>query len=872
MYANLRAFVPRRISLTLLVAGTVNIQAENPEPRAWFSTKEDTTANFYSIQREFYRAWEKEEDEAIKTGNPLAKSAASGFEEDEQDELFQFKRWESYMEPRVYPSGDLTLPSKAAEEAAPYFGLSGTTVPDMKGNWKSIGPNTIPTSGGGAGRLNFIRFDPRNPNTMYVGSPGGGLWFTNGSSTSNMTWKTNTDNITVLGVSDIVIDPEDTQIQYMATGDGDGSDTRSIGVLKSEDGGLTWNTTGLVWAVSLGRRISKLLMNPDNSSIILAAASNGIYRTADAGLTWTQVSTQSTKDMEFKPNDPNTIYAVGTRFYKSTNGGVSFASASNLPTVSRMSIAVTAANPNVVYVLGANQRDFQGFYRSSDGGNNFSTRATSPNILGYSSTGSDVGEGQAFYDLGMTVSPTNSEYVVICGVNVWISKDGGSNWKVASNGVHVDVHAVEFYPGNENILFAVSDGGIYRTENGGTNWSNLGNTLAISEMYRFGVSARDPNKILSGWQDNGTNMLSGGIWKHVYGGDGFECFFDWADTNSLYAETQNGGLVKTTNGGKNWSNITPSGQTGPWSTAWIQDPKDAQVLYYGSTNLFKSSTRGSDWQQLGTLPGSGSVRNITVDPSNNKNIFVVKATSLARSTDGGNNWTSISTALPTSSASINHVTVDYANSNILWACLSGYTANTKVYKSTNGGTSWTNYSEGLPNLPANSIIPQKSTNGGVYVAMDVGVYYRDNSMSAWVPFFANLPNVSVRELDIYYAPNLNDSKIRVATFGRGIWESYLYNAEPPVSVSKGKSAPKNFMAISEKHNHSITLSFTSEEAQPYSVEITDLKGAHLQSIDLGVVSKAYRGRLDLNASVPTGIQLITLKSPRGRNSYRLLLH
>ncbi|MDB5104396.1 MAG: hypothetical protein JWP91_2085 [Fibrobacteres bacterium] len=845
---------------------------EAPEPRAWFEAREDAGANFYSIQREFYREEETREKQPEEGGNVLAKAAAGEFGEEEDDDLFQFKRWEAYMEPRVYPSGDVTLPSRRVEEAALFLGLNGTAMPPSAGNWKAMGPTVVPTSGGGAGRLNFIRFNPRDPNIMYVGSPGGGLWTT---SNAGVGWTTSTDNLNVLGVSDIVIDPNDDRVQYLATGDGDGSDTRSIGVLKSVDGGKTWNKTGLDWAVSLGRRISKLVINPKDPRIIMAAASNGIYRTADAGVTWTVALNQSIiKDIEFKPDDPNVVYAAGGRFYKSVDGGSSFAPASNLPTTARFAIAVTAADPNVVYALGSNQRDFQGFYRSSDAGSSFSTKSTSPNILGYSNNGSDVGGGQAFYDLGLGVSPTDPDYVMVGGINIWKSTNGGGNWTIASgnSGVHTDVHAVEFAPGAGNIVWAASDGGIFKTVNGGTNWTNLGNTLSIAEMYRLGASPLDQGKVMSGWQDNGTNLLSNGTWKHIYGGDGFECFFDWADTNYLYVETQNGGIARTSNGGRNWSNISPPGQTGPWNTSWMQDPKDAQVLYYGSTNIWKSTDRGSNWSQMGTLPGSGSLRNIVVDPANNRIVYGVKATALGRTTDGGGTWTNIATGLPTGSASISHIAIDNGNPNTLWAALSGYSAGNKVFKSTNAGTAWINYSEGLPNLPANAIVFQKGTAGGVYVAMDVGIFYRDNSMSAWVPFFANLPNVSVRELEIFYGRTVDESRLRAATFGRGLWESPLFNASPSVSARAGLvPIAEGFTAVAEKGRRAVSIRFAAAKPEHYRAELTDLKGAVLQSRDLGMVSGPYQGRFEIEAPDRSGLYLMVLKSGQGKLAGRVML-
>ncbi len=844
-----------------------------PAPRAWFEAKEDSGADFYSIQREFYRQEAARETEPEAEGNVLAKAAAAGFAGEEDDDEFQFKRWEAYMEPRVYPSGDVTLPSRKAEEAVRMLGFSGSQRPASAGNWRPMGPTVVPSSGGGAGRLNFLRFDPVDANRMYVGSPGGGLW---SSADGGLSWTTGTDALDVLGVSDMVIDPMDNRIRYLATGDGDGSDTRSIGVLKTVDGGVTWNPTGLTWLVSLGRRISKLIINPDDPRIVLAAASNGVYRTADAGATWAQVSNQAARDLEFKPDDPQIVYAAGTRFYKSTNGGLTFAVASNLPTTSRFALAVTAADPMAVFALGSNSRDFQGFYRSADAGNSFSTRATTPNILGYSNNGSDAGGGQAFYDLGLAVSPNDANLVYVGGINVWKSTNGGSNWTVASgnSGVHTDVHAVEFLPGSGSSVFAASDGGLFKTSNGGTSWTSLGNTLSIAEMYRLGVSPLDPGKVMSGWQDNGTNLLSNGTWKHIYGGDGFECFFDWQDSNYLYVETQNGGLARTSNGGKNWSGITPPGQTGPWNTSWGQDPKNAQVLYYGSTNIWKSTDRGSNWTQSGTLPGSGSVRNIVIDPTNTRNLYAVKGTTLARSADGGATWASISTGLPTSQASINHVTIDPANSNNLWVALSGYSAGNKVFKSVNAGAAWTAYSEGLPNLPANAILAQKSSNGGVYVAMDVGVFYRDGSMTAWTPFFANLPNVSVRELEIYYGKTPDESRLRAATFGRGLWESALYGATPVAiaAAASGDAGAGGLTVRMGAGGGDISFAFTAGKPGRYYANLCDVGGKRLSRSDLGVVAGSYRGRMRLPPADGAGLRVLILEGSHGHVAGRVWLH
>ncbi|HRD40498.1 MAG TPA: glycosyl hydrolase, partial [Bacteroidia bacterium] len=202
-----------------------------------------------------------------------------------------------------------------------------------------------------SGRLNFITIHPAGSNTLFVGAPAGGLWKSTNGGTS---WTTNTDFLTVTGCSDLAIDPSNPDIMYLATGDGDAGDTYSTGILKSTDGGNTWVATGLAWTVNQGRVIRRLIINPTNPQILIAATNVGIYRTTNAGTTWTQVFTTSTHDLEFKPGNPNTVYAGGATFRISNDGGATWATVNaGLPTtgVNRMAVAVTPNDPNYVYVL-----------------------------------------------------------------------------------------------------------------------------------------------------------------------------------------------------------------------------------------------------------------------------------------------------------------------------------------------------------------------------------------------------------------------------------------------------------------------------------------------------------------------------------------
>ena len=744
----------------------------------WVEMMKDPNANFYDIQAEFQNYW---------AGKTIQKG--KGYK--------AFKRWENYMSPRVYPSGNITLPTQTYKNYKQWEAdLAAAGIPkSTNGSWQIIGPIGKPT-GGGAGRLNFIRFDPTNSNTIWVGAPDGGLWKTTNGGTS---WTTNTDQLTVIGVSDVAINPVNTQIMYLATGDSDGSDTFSTGLLKSTDGGLTWNTTGLTWAVNLGRTIGRVLVNPTNPDIILVFASNGIYRSTNGGTSFTQVqSTAAFTDGEFKPGDPNTVYACGTSFRKSTDGGATWGAAVTLPLtgIARISMAVSAANSAYVYLLAANTTDsgYKGLMRSTNSGGAFTTQSTTPNVLGFDN-GADAG-GQGWYDLAIAASPTNAEEVIIGGVNHWKSTNGGSTWTMVSHWyggfskpyVHADVHDIQYLPGSGTTILSANDGGFFKTTNGGTSWTDLSSNLAIAQQYRFSLSTSSANLILAGHQDNGTNRTSTTSltpWTEVGGGDGMDCFIDRTNNNRQISSVYYGDYSRTLTGGTTFADITdPAGQ-GEWVSPIKQDPVDANIAYSaGRAALYKSSNIWATtvaWTTMGTPQGTGSIIELAIAPSNNQVIYCLKTNSggVSKSTNGGTSFTSC--ANPTTGSSPTWVAVSNTDPNVVFVTYSGYSAANKVFKSTNGGTSWTNISTGLPNVPVNCVVYHNGAAGGdgIYVGTDIGVYYRDNSTNGWIDFSQGLPNCEVSDLEIYYATG----RLRAATFGRGTWDSDLYSSVPSAPVA-----------------------------------------------------------------------------------------
>lgn len=758
------------VVLWLIIPNTTNAQT-------WVNKMHDTTQNFYSIQQEFNTYWQGRTYERGK-----------GYK--------AFKRWEWYAEPRVYPSGDMKLASrsKALEEFKNYLSHNPIAVQRIQsststtGNWTPMGPFGSPI-GGDAGRITFIRFMPGNQNTIFVGTGAGGLWV---STDAGATWTTNTNSLEVLGCSDLAINPTNTNIMYLATGDIDAGDTHSTGVLKSTNGGLTWSPTGLTWAVANQRSIGRLLINPLNPNILFAATSLGIYRTNNAGSTWSLIKSGNFKDMEYRPTDTSTVYAVtATSFFKSTTGGNTSASfvqvTSGLSTTgARQVVSVTPADPNYVYVLkSANDNSFGGLYLSTNSGTSFVLMSSTPNIFGWNTSGTDTG-GQGWYDIACGVSPTDPNEVTCGGVNSWKSTDAGSSWVLNTHWyggggrpyVHADLHAVEYASGT--TCYLGQDGGIAKTTNGGTTWTTINGQMNIAQVYRIGQSTTTANYVLSGHQDNGSNLLNGTTWTEVYGGDGADCFIDWSNNNTMVESYVNGDFNISNNAGASWTNIT-NGLTGnaAWVAPIIQSPQTPNTYYCGYDQVFKSTNKGTTWTQLGTMSSGGSILYLAAAPSNSLVLYAATSTSLFKTINGGTTWSNITSGLPTASAQISRVAVDNTDANNVFVTFSGYSANNKIFVTTDGGASWTNISSGLPNLPVNCVVYSNNSNDAIYVGTDVGVYYRDGSMTTWTPFMSGLPNVIVNDLEIFYPTG----KVRAGTYGRGVWQSDVFSNPSSVPIA-----------------------------------------------------------------------------------------
>ena len=827
------------ISIALMFAAWSNAQ-QTGNHQLQQQTANASGKNFFEIRKEFYNYWAPYH---VKNGYYYEKGErkkAPGWK--------QFKRWEWYWENRVDPQTGAFPDTTQDAVFDPSARCITYGITASGGNWTSLGPSS--TTGGyeGLGRINCVAFHPSDNNTWWVGSPSGGLWVTtdNGS-----TWNPLTDNNSVLGVSDIAISPDyaTSHTIYIGTGDRDGgslhtlgggqhNDNNGIGVLKSTDGGSTWSATGLTFHAFEYVTVNRVLINPERYNTVFAATSYGIYVSYDGGDTWSNAYWENFTDMEYKPGDTSVLYAATESYWgqpvieKSTDGGSTWSAVKTFTSNERrIELAVTANDPAYVYaVVCKNDNSLEGVYKSTDSGASFTKvydgTAANHNLLGWKTDGSDAG-GQGSYDLSLAVSPSDKNKVFLGGVNIHKSTDGGATWTAVTcwtssatynkNGapvVHADHHTLHFRS-SDGMLFNGNDGGIYTTSDDGGSWTDKTNGIIPSQMYRLGINKTTSTEIITGLQDNGSKLYNSGTWSDVVGGDGTECLIDYSDHNIQYASTPEGNIERTTD---HWSNSTRITQdyagnpinglteTGSWVTPYAIDPSNHETLYIGLENVWKSTDKGDSWTKISSMNYSNKLRSLAVAPSDNQTIYVAGKDSIWKTTDGGTNWSNITGSLPTNAANITYISVSNSDASKLWVSMGEYD-NNGVFSSTDGGTTWTNISTGLPAAPVMCVVENKqnSTQTELYAATDVGVYAKVGEGN-WFEFNSGLPNVVVTELEIYYDDaNHSNSRLRAATYGRGLWESELFSApsSPPVA---------DFTASDTTPEINATVSFTDQSS------------------------------------------------------------
>jgi photosystem II stability/assembly factor-like uncharacterized protein len=777
----------------------------------WQQDMYDPHVNFYTVQREFNDWW------AVNKKEILTDAAKGEKGEKEHGEAWRiYKRWEHDVAPMMMSRHGERMGAYDPAEASYYASRrTHSNLRSGSGTWTYFGSQSSFDDGGGdssTGRVNCVRFDPINPSVIYCGAPSGGLWK---SLDFGHSWNLlNTDNLPQIGVSDIAINPINPNTIYIATGDIANSATFSVGVLKSTDGGMTWDTTGLNWTVAQGYLIGRLLMNPMDSNTLIAATNAGVYLTHDGGHTWSADSSiYGLTGMEYNPLNPNVIYTCGTQLYKSFDGGATWHQLTGgLPgaaTSGGFAIGLTPADTSCIYVLvsgttgtGAYQ-SFNGIYRSVNGGSSFTLQTATPDP---SNTGT---QGQ--YDLVLAVSPANRDQLVMAAVENAHSSDGGLTWTSPTFDSHVDHHDMRFYGTSGDTVFSADDGGLFISTDQGNTWAGLNNGMHIGELYNISSSTQSPYDLtLTGRQDEGTLQQDTTYESLLFGGDGLQCLIDPTNPNNLFGSSEYGFIVYSQDGGNtgnalcyNQGSSGVDGQ-GSWNTPYALDPANTHTIYVAKDYIYKTSDYGTTWTTLNSpalnsgIPYDADYLLMNIAPSNNQYIYAGTYNNLYRTTDGGATFTDITAGLDTPFFCMD---VSPDDPQKIWV---GTTMG-HVFKSIDAGTTWIDYSQGLPvgtNFSPSALAAVKGSADAVYTGLYYagGVFYRDSTMATWAPFSGGLPNVSVNQIELDYCAG----KVRAATYGRDVWESDPY---VPLYTSPKASAIDTVAAVTSCTR---TIQFTDQ--------------------------------------------------------------
>lgn len=750
----------------ILSIGFLTAQNETNKNPDWVDMMQDKNANFYEVQAAFNTYW---------AGKSPSKS--SGWK--------QFKRWEYMMQFKIDELGNRLPADHFYKEVMAFKARKGVA---SEANWTNIGPIDLPTNTGtgqpnGMGRVNAIAFHPTDVDVLYVGAPQGGLWV---SVDGGNSWEVLTDQQPTLGVSSIIVNYENPDIILIGTGDRDAGDSDGMGVFKSTDGGASWmmSNTGMG-----NRTVGRMIQDPNDADIIIAATDGGIYKSTDMGENWTFTQGGNFKDVVFKPDNSDIVYTItASTFYKSTDNGDSFVnSSSGLPGGSRGAVAVSPADPEVVYVLLSSGSVYGSTSKSTNAGDSWTVMSTSPNIFDYSCGGTGS-SGQGWYDMDIAVDPTNANFVFVGGVNTWVSSNSAANWQIKSHwygdcgvdAVHADMHVYEINPLN-NRLYNGNDGGLYYTDNNGNDWTQISSGLAISQIYKMGSSATIKELVINGYQDNGTATYTPDGWKTVMGGDGMDCLIDWEDPSYSYGEYYYGNIDRIKNNSSNQGSIVNGiSEEGAWVTPYLLSHANSNTMFVGMKGVWRTNnvkaTYTSQIQWTKVTEFSGSNCSMLVQSDANADILWVGKGSLVYMTLDANSespvWNQLS-GLP-GSGDIRSMATDPIDEDRVWIARGN-----EIYYSDDLCETWTNITGSLPSIPMRSIVYYKNSVDGLYVGAEAGIYYRDASLEDWVLYSEGFPLSSeVTELEIYYdAVNPSGDMLRASTYGRGLWETPMYQGQ-----------------------------------------------------------------------------------------------
>lgn len=711
----------------------------------------------------------------------------------------EIEPYEYYFMAKNYPDyNEFERPFNEAMEIATQMFRSRSSS-GFSLNWQLEGPRNI------GGRINTVEIDPTDSNIIYIGLSDGGIFKT---ADGGNNWFPIFDNAGKLAMGDIAIDPSDHNTIYAATGDPNISGYPAVGdgLYKSTDAGITWTNIGLADKFI----ISHIIIDPSNSNIIYAATmgfpfqrdlNRGLYKTIDGGATWNNILFTSDSsgviDLEMDPTDNQTLYAAtwnrirnnqetlltgaDAKIWKTTNGGTSWTNLTNglpAPKHCRISIEISKQNHNKLYAsyVDANTLDLHGIFRTTNGG-------TLWDSLSISGLPSGVMGGFGWYNDAIKIDPYHDNNLYFLAVDLYRSTNSGVSWNMVSPpwwtyDVHADKHDLKFI--SNNTFLVCTDGGLYRTRDNGSNYYDI-DLIPNTEFYRVTVNPFEDSLYAGGAQDNGTswgNINNTDIWPRIYGGDGFTVVFDDADPNIVYAETQNGGIVVSTDGGSSFVDAT-TGISGAdrtnWDQHYILSKFDHSVMYTGTYKVYKAAGAPNPvWAVSSPDLTDGVIfgdrfHNISCVAENSINPMKIYAGTsdgnVWRSLDAAGTWTNISAGLP--DRYVTRIVPSKVNENTLYVTNSGYRDGElipHIHMSTDNGSTWNDISGDLPPIGVNDVELTGLNDSLIFAATDAGVYYTINQGTNWERLGNNMPFIWVFDIEL----DLANKKLIAGTFARSM--------------------------------------------------------------------------------------------------------
>lgn len=645
--------------------------------------------------------------------------------------------------------------------------------------WRSLGPRTITngqTYGSSrvnvSGRIAAVVVDPSNSDHVLIGAANGGVWesFNRGAS-----WRPRSDYAPTLAIGALAFDPSNPRTVYCGTGEGDWWDFLGQGVLRSTNGGTTWSV--LCTAPFVGVGFYDIVVDPADGRHLLAGTRNGLYVSNDGGVTWTRERTQRTWSISINPAggaSAELLAACSDGLVRSTDGGATWSSVS-LPgepaNFSRLEVAIAPSSPRVAYAWGAQGTNAFLWRRS---GTTWTAIGTPPG----------VSTGQAWYDWFLAVSPDSANRIYCGAIEVHRGTLSGGSWNwvnltnkgSSGDSIHPDQHAIAFDPTDARTVYVANDGGLYRTDNRGTNWTHCNNGLAITEFEYIAQDLGQSRWLIGGTQDNGTNRYTGSsTWAHVGDADGGDCGVNRADPQTVFMTWQRGGdtrrlrVWRSTTGG-DFGSFTPvfptttSGESSLFYPPFEASATDGNTIAAGGDSLYVSRNDGTNWTRL---PFPVAERSSALYVPDANSIYVgTTAGRIYRTGWNGSSWTNLSAlTTPRNNAFVSDLHVDPRDANRMWATYRTVGGG-RVFLSTDGGSSWTDRTAGLPNLPMNAIAVDSNNRNRAWVGADLGVYETRNSGASWTDYSNGLPNMYVGDLLFHDHARV----LRAGTRNRGIWE------------------------------------------------------------------------------------------------------